>query len=84
MFWRKQAELIKWYEFPETILSQDENGFFRWFAGGKLNISYLSLDAHIVDQLNVWQPTRLQPDPFAKTGSPAFLNWKEWYAGVEK
>ena len=28
VFWRKQAELIKWYEFPETILSQDENGFF--------------------------------------------------------
>ena len=24
VFWRKQAELIKWYEFPETILSQDE------------------------------------------------------------
>ena len=32
VFWRKQAELIKWYEFPETILSQDENGFFCWFA----------------------------------------------------
>ena len=28
VFWRKQAELIKWYQFPETILSQDENGFF--------------------------------------------------------
>ena len=31
LFWRKQAELIKWYEFPETILSQDEHGFFGWF-----------------------------------------------------
>ena len=49
VFWRKQAELIKWYEFPETILSQDEHGFFRWFAGGKLNSSYLALDAHIED-----------------------------------
>ena len=49
VFWRKQAELIKWYEFPETILSQDENGFFRWFAGGKLNTSYLALDAQIED-----------------------------------
>ena len=28
VFWRKQAELIKLYEFPETILLQDENGFF--------------------------------------------------------
>ena len=49
VFWRKQAELIKWYEFPEKILSQDENGFFRWFAGGKLNTSYLALDSQIED-----------------------------------
>ena len=47
IFWRKQAEQIKWYEFPETILSQDEHGFYRWFAGGKLNTSYLALDVHI-------------------------------------
>jgi len=47
VFWRKQAELIKWYEFPEKILSQDENGFYRWFVGGKLNTSYLTLDAQI-------------------------------------
>ncbi len=31
LFWLKQAELIKLYEFPETILSQDENGFFDGF-----------------------------------------------------
>ena len=46
-FWRKQAELVKWYEFPETILSKDENGFYRWFKGGKLNTSYLLLDYHV-------------------------------------
>ncbi len=46
-FWRKQAELIKWYEFPKTVLSEDENGFYRWFKGGKLNTSYLLLDYHI-------------------------------------
>ena len=46
-FWRKQAELIKWYDFPNTILSEDENGFYRWFKGGKLNTSYLLLDYHI-------------------------------------
>jgi propionyl-CoA synthetase len=47
VFWRKQAEQIRWYEFPETILSQDEHGFYRWFAGGKLNTAYLALDVHI-------------------------------------
>ena len=47
LFWREQAEQIKWYELPETILSQDEHGFYRWFSGGKLNTSYLALDVHI-------------------------------------
>ncbi|MEE2600191.1 MAG: AMP-binding protein, partial [SAR324 cluster bacterium] len=47
IFWREQAEKIKWYEFPEKILSQDEQGFYRWFSGGKLNTSYLALDVHI-------------------------------------
>ena len=72
------------YEFPETILSQDENGFFRWFAGGKLNISYLSLDAHIVDQLNEAKPTLLPLEPFATIGRTAYLIWKEWRADLEK
>ena len=47
LFWREQAEQIKWYELPETILSQDEHGFYRWFSGGKINTSYLALDVHI-------------------------------------
>ena len=47
IFWREQAEKIKWYEFPKKILSQDEQGFYRWFSGGKLNTSYLALDVHI-------------------------------------
>ena len=46
-FWRKQAELIEWDKFPESILSMDSNGFFRWFKGGKLNTSYLLLDYHV-------------------------------------
>ncbi len=46
-FWVKQAEMLEWYKFPETILSKDANGFFRWFKGGKLNTSYLVLDYHV-------------------------------------
>jgi propionyl-CoA synthetase len=46
-FWRRQAEQLDWFEPPRTILSQDESGSYRWFAGGKLNTSYLALDVHI-------------------------------------
>ena len=46
-FWGKQAEEIDWFEFPQTILSQDSNQSYRWFEGGKLNTSYLALDHHV-------------------------------------
>ncbi len=48
-FWAEQAKNIKWFEFPKTILSEDENGYPLWFADGKLNMSYLCIDKHIED-----------------------------------
>ncbi|MEX0730427.1 MAG: propionyl-CoA synthetase [Aquisalimonadaceae bacterium] len=46
-FWREQAAALDWAHPPETILSKDERGFHRWFAGGKLNIAHLALDHHV-------------------------------------
>ena len=46
-FWRQKAELIHWYKFPKKILSQDDDGFHRWYADGELNTSYLALDYHV-------------------------------------
>ena len=46
-FWEEQANNIKWYKKPTTILSKDENGFDRWFEDGKLNICYLAVDKHV-------------------------------------
>lgn len=46
-FWKEKAEALKWYKFPETILSQDEHGIYRWFADGELNTSYMALDYHV-------------------------------------
>jgi acyl-coenzyme A synthetase/AMP-(fatty) acid ligase len=46
-FWMEQAQQLHWYQKPQKALSTDENGFFRWFKGGKLNTCYLALDAHI-------------------------------------
>ena len=48
-FWEEQAKDLKWYKKPTSILSKDENGFDRWFAGGKLNICYLAVDKHVED-----------------------------------
>jgi acetate--CoA ligase len=48
-FWKKQAENLKWFTFPESILSYDKNGLSQWYKGGKLNTAYLALD-HQVEQ----------------------------------
>jgi propionyl-CoA synthetase len=47
VFWRQKAAAINWYQFPETILSKDENDNESWFADGRLNTSYLALDHHV-------------------------------------
>lgn len=46
-FWRERASEIEWFEFPPTILDQDDNGAYRWFRGGKLNTAWLALDRHV-------------------------------------
>lgn len=47
VFWAEQAEDIAWYKKPESILSKDAKGFYRWFEGGKLNTCYLAVDYHV-------------------------------------
>ncbi|RVU30974.1 propionyl-CoA synthetase [Neptunomonas marina] len=46
-FWGEKAQAVEWFKQPETILSQDENGIYRWFADGELNTAYLALDYHV-------------------------------------
>ena len=46
-FWREQAQQIHWFKAPDAIATQDESGSTQWFAGGKLNTSYLALDWHV-------------------------------------
>lgn len=46
-FWREQAETIEWFQFPQTILSQDAHGLWRWYADGMLNTCFLALDRHV-------------------------------------
>ncbi len=48
-FWREQANLVQWFEQPETMLSLDENGLYRWYKGGKLNTCYLAVDYHVAN-----------------------------------
>jgi acyl-coenzyme A synthetase/AMP-(fatty) acid ligase len=65
-FWRDQSRQIGWFQPPETILSQDDEGLYRWFAGGKLNTAWLALDSH-VEQGRGDQPALLYDSPVTQT-----------------
>ncbi|TCK09345.1 propionyl-CoA synthetase [Marinobacterium mangrovicola] len=46
-FWAEKASDLPWYTQPQTILSTDENGIYRWFADGEMNTAYMALDYHV-------------------------------------
>ena len=45
-FWAKQAEELHWFE-PYRDVLQWEAPYAKWFVGGKTNVSYNCLDAHL-------------------------------------
>ena len=46
-FWRKQAEDLEWFKFPQQILTRDADGVSYWFADGEMNTAYMALDHHV-------------------------------------
>jgi propionyl-CoA synthetase len=45
-FWKEQANTIEWYNKPEIILSEDDNGYPLWYQDGELNVCYLPWQTH--------------------------------------
>ena len=45
-FWAEKAEALHWFKRWDNVL-RDDNGFFKWFEGGQLNMSYNCLDRHL-------------------------------------
>ncbi|MBN8677100.1 MAG: propionyl-CoA synthetase [Chitinophagales bacterium] len=46
-FWATKAKQIDWFEQPKQILTQDQDGLYRWFSDGMLNTCHLALDYHV-------------------------------------
>lgn len=45
-FWAERAEEIAWFQ-KWSKVNENEPYAYRWFSGGKLNLSYNSLDRHV-------------------------------------
>src|SRR5215210_1853689 len=46
-WWEEQARELHWFEPWDTALNDSEPPFYKWFEGGKLNVSYNCLDRHV-------------------------------------
>lgn len=46
-FWADMAEELDWFKKWDQILDDSEAPNYRWFVGGKLNVSYNCLDRHV-------------------------------------
>ncbi|MDB5268103.1 MAG: prpE [Hymenobacter sp.] len=65
-FWAAQAAHLHWDHKPTEPLSQDANGFYRWFKGGELNTSFLCLDWQVA-QGRADQPALIYDSPVTRT-----------------
>ena len=46
-FWEKQADALDWAERWDTVVDESDPPFYKWFGGGKLNVSYNCVDRHV-------------------------------------
>lgn len=65
-YWAKQADRIKWFKRPETILKKTAFGTYSWYPDGELNSCYLALD-HQVEQGRGEQVALYYDSPVSQT-----------------
>jgi acetyl-CoA synthetase len=46
-WWVRQAQQLHWFEPWTEVLDDSNPPFYKWFVGGKLNVSYNCLDRHV-------------------------------------
>jgi acetyl-CoA synthetase len=46
-WWVKQAKELHWFKEWDQVLDDSNPPFYKWFTGGKLNVSYNCLDRHV-------------------------------------
>ena len=46
-FWSREASELHWFEPWQTVLDETNAPSYQWFVGGKTNLAYNCLDAHL-------------------------------------
>ncbi|MDZ7766957.1 MAG: acetyl-coenzyme A synthetase N-terminal domain-containing protein [Melioribacteraceae bacterium] len=46
-FWAERASELHWFKKWNKVIDDSKKPFYKWFTGGKTNISYNCLDKHV-------------------------------------
>ena len=79
-WWSTQAEQLHWFKAPEQVLDDSEPPFYKWFLGGKLNVSYSCLDRHV----EAGRGERVALHWRGEEGDEREINYAELLAEVER
>jgi acetyl-CoA synthetase len=81
-FWGEVAKELHWFEPWEKVYKRERYPFFKWFVGGKTNLSYNCLDYHVLrknrgDKIAlIWES--------AETGQTRSFTYKQLLGNVER
>ncbi|MGC9051021.1 AMP-binding protein, partial [Pyrobaculum sp.] len=69
-FWEGVAKELEWFKPWDKVLDASNPPFYKWFVGGKLNLSYLAVDRHV----KTWRKNKLaiewEGEPVDENGYP--------------
>jgi acetyl-CoA synthetase len=46
-FWAEQADQLQWYKKWDKVVDESNKPFYKWFAGGKINVVHNAIDRHL-------------------------------------
>ncbi|NYE56531.1 acetate--CoA ligase [Carboxydothermus ferrireducens] len=79
-FWADAAKDIEWFSPFEKVLDDSDAPFYRWYTGGKLNVSYNCVDRHTKSFRRNKAALIFEGEP----GDSKILTYQELYREVNK
>ena len=90
---REYADLLTWDKYWHTTLDTSNPPFWKWFVGGRLNVSYNCVDRHLAEHRNkaalIWVPEQEDETDQVITYQDLYVRVNEFasllrdWAGVE-
>ncbi|MBZ5552330.1 MAG: acetate--CoA ligase [Acidobacteriia bacterium] len=79
--YEEYADMLTWYERWNTVLDTNDPPFWKWFVGGKINVSYNCVDRHLDKYKN---KAALIAVPEPEEEAPIAITYQELFVRVNE